>query len=129
MARACGSYPQCPRFESRCRYHQGAAFDCAFLWPVGQVVKTPPFHGGNMGSSPVRVTTSEQSKLCSDFLFSNSLRYKSHYSPKAPDGESGAFYQSVSAVSSPVSQECQDIPKLRNAGYAPGPGGGQTGSG
>ena len=25
--------------------------------PVGQVVKTPPFHGGNMGSSPVRVTT------------------------------------------------------------------------
>ena len=24
--------------------------------PVGQVVKTPPFHGGNMGSSPVRVT-------------------------------------------------------------------------
>lgn len=27
------------------------------LWPVGQVVKTQPFHGGNMGSSPVRVTT------------------------------------------------------------------------
>ena len=25
-------------------------------WPVGQVVKTPPFHGGNTGSSPVRVT-------------------------------------------------------------------------
>ena len=25
-------------------------------WPVGQVVKTPPFHGGNMGSNPVRVT-------------------------------------------------------------------------
>ena len=24
-------------------------------WPVGQVVKTPPFHGGNMGSNPVRV--------------------------------------------------------------------------
>ena len=21
LARACGSYPQCPRFESRCRYH------------------------------------------------------------------------------------------------------------
>ena len=26
-----------------------------FFWPVGQVVKTPPFHGGNTGSSPVRV--------------------------------------------------------------------------
>ena len=26
------------------------------LWPVGQAVKTPPFHGGNTGSSPVGVT-------------------------------------------------------------------------
>src|SRR5699024_8703961 len=25
-------------------------------WPVGQAVKTPPFHGGNTGSNPVRVT-------------------------------------------------------------------------
>ena len=58
MARAFGSYPKCPRFESRCRYHaKGAAIPSApFIWPVGQVVKTPPFHGGNMGSSPVRVT-------------------------------------------------------------------------
>ena len=30
--------------------------DYSFLWPVGQVVKTPPFHGGNTGSNPVRVT-------------------------------------------------------------------------
>ena len=27
-------------------------------WPVGQAVKTPPFHGGNTGSSPVRVIPS-----------------------------------------------------------------------
>ena len=27
-----------------------------FIRPVGQVVKTPPFHGGNRGSSPLRVT-------------------------------------------------------------------------
>ena len=27
------------------------------LWPVRQVVKTPPFHGDNMGSNPVGVTT------------------------------------------------------------------------
>src|SRR5699024_12572608 len=26
-----------------------------YIWPVGQVVKTPPFHGGNTGSNPVRV--------------------------------------------------------------------------
>ena len=28
--------------------------------PVGQAVKTPPFHGGNMGSIPVRVTKTKQ---------------------------------------------------------------------
>ncbi len=27
-----------------------------YNWPVGQAVKTPPFHGGNTGSNPVRVT-------------------------------------------------------------------------
>ena len=26
------------------------------IWPLGQAVKTPPFHGGNTGSSPVGVT-------------------------------------------------------------------------
>ena len=26
------------------------------MWPLGQAVKTPPFHGGNMGSNPVGVT-------------------------------------------------------------------------
>ena len=25
-------------------------------WRVGQAVKTPPFHGGYMGSNPIRVT-------------------------------------------------------------------------
>ncbi len=46
MARAIGSYPIGRRFKSDFRYQR----------PVGQVVKTPPFHGSNMGSSPVRVT-------------------------------------------------------------------------
>ena len=26
------------------------------LWPIGQAVKTPPFHGGNRGSIPLGVT-------------------------------------------------------------------------
>ena len=47
MARALGSYPGGRWFKSDCRYH---------FWPVGQEVKTSPFHGGNMGSIPVRVT-------------------------------------------------------------------------
>ena len=28
------------------------------LWSVGQGVKTPPFHGGNTGSNPVRTILS-----------------------------------------------------------------------
>ena len=32
--------------------------------PVGQAVKTPPFHGGNMGSIPVRVTKKEDTQMC-----------------------------------------------------------------
>ena len=34
-------------------------------WPVGQVVKTPPFHGGNTGSNPVGHKKSQQ---YADFL-------------------------------------------------------------
>ena len=70
LARACGSYPQCPRFESRCRYQIKAQQSCAFLIrPVGQAVKTPPFHGGNMGSIPVRVTKYQKPTERSGFCF------------------------------------------------------------
>src|SRR5699024_8458477 len=34
-----------------------------YFWPVGQAVKTPPFHGGNTGSSPVRVILGELAQL------------------------------------------------------------------
>ena len=32
-----------------------SVFSICLARPVGQVVKTPPFHGGNTGSNPVRV--------------------------------------------------------------------------
>ncbi len=54
MARVLGSYPIGRWFKSYCRYHKA----------VGQEVKTPPFHGGIMGSIPVRVTKNR------DFLVS-----------------------------------------------------------
>ena len=54
MARAFGSYPKCHRFESSRRYHDPHRVS---PWRVGQAAKTPPFHGGNTGSIPVRVTT------------------------------------------------------------------------
>ena len=70
LARACGSYPQCPRFESRCRYQIKAQQSCAFLIrPVGQAVKTPPFHGGNMGSIPVRVTKKQSTSVGCFFTY------------------------------------------------------------
>ena len=47
LARVLGSYPIGRWFKSYCRYQ---------IWPVGQEVKTSPFHGGIMGSIPVRVT-------------------------------------------------------------------------
>ena len=68
MARVLGSYPIGRWFKSYCRYQ---------IWPVGQVVKTPPFHGGIMGSIPVRVTKKELSEylitLSVLFLFYNNL--------------------------------------------------------
>ena len=63
MVRASGSYPEGHKFESHRRYH---AYNTEFsfnIWPVGQAVKTPPFHGGNMGSSPVRVTSKNLKRM------------------------------------------------------------------
>ncbi len=62
LARARGSYPRCHWFKSSCRYQQNTDFFRFHIdkRPGGQAVKTPPFHGGNTGSSPVRVTTFSQ---------------------------------------------------------------------
>ena len=46
LARALGSYPKGRRFESHYSH---------LIRPVGQEVKTTPFHGVIMGSIPVRV--------------------------------------------------------------------------
>ena len=39
------------------------------IWPVGQAVKTRPFHGCNMGSIPVRVTKTSCSQGSRMFFF------------------------------------------------------------
>ncbi len=36
---------------------------CPEKWSVGQGVKTPPFHGGNTGSNPVRTILSAIAQL------------------------------------------------------------------
>jgi hypothetical protein len=46
------------RMRSPVRFRLGAysgSYIVVYSRPVGQVVKTPPFHGGNRGSSPLRV--------------------------------------------------------------------------
>ena len=58
------------------------------LWPRGQAVKTPPFHGGIMGSNPVGVTNSKETLhipfygLCGVFLFSDTILPKPPTNPK-----------------------------------------------
>ena len=41
----------------------------ATIRPVGQAAKTPPFHGGNVGSIPARVTKKEQTPNRVSVLF------------------------------------------------------------
>ena len=60
LARAIGSYPIGRGFKSNFRYHQ---------WPVGQAVKTPPFHGGNRSSILLRVTKKNIRTVFGCFLF------------------------------------------------------------
>ena len=70
MARAFGSYPECRRFKSHCRY-QAEAKCFGFTWPGGQAVKTPPFHGGNTSSILVRVTTIKSTQQCALYFLCN----------------------------------------------------------
>ncbi len=37
------------------KYILKKSFTVLMIWLLGQAVKTPPFHGGNTGSSPVGV--------------------------------------------------------------------------
>ena len=66
LARALGSYPKGRGFKSNFRYHGNHV---AMPWPGGQAAKTPPFHGGNTGSIPVRVTIQKASLKRLAFLF------------------------------------------------------------
>ncbi len=80
MVIAAGSYPAGRWFESDRRYQKTRrnailyiAFACltrkSAPRPLGQAVKTPPFHGGNMGSIPVGVTKKKHIRNEYAFLF------------------------------------------------------------
>ncbi len=69
MVIAAGSYPAGRWFESDRRYHYKQFLRATerklniynLIRPLGQAVKTSPFHGGIMGSNPVGVTNEKQS--------------------------------------------------------------------
>ena len=42
-------------------------------WSVGQAVKTPPSHGGNRGSIPLRTTLRKNDGSCSFLVFSSGI--------------------------------------------------------
>ena len=73
------------------------------LWPVGQVVKTRPFHGCNMGSSPVRVTTSAIRMGCRIYGGLAQL-------VRAPASHAGGHW----FESSSLHQKVPDFVKIRN---------------
>ena len=66
LARAIGSYPIGRGFKSNFRYQHkaDAVYNeiCLMIRPVGQAVKTPPFHGGNSSSILLRVTNKKTSE-------------------------------------------------------------------
>ena len=52
----------------------GKAGRCRLFWSYGQAVKTPPFHGGNPGSIPGRITKEKRSALVLRFSLVNTDR-------------------------------------------------------
>ena len=59
----CGSFNDLVGVDSECdswvleTIHDVASGSATFICSVGQVVKTPPFHGGNMSSILIRSTS------------------------------------------------------------------------
>ena len=79
---------------------KGAAQKSApFIRPVGQVVKTPPFHGGNMGPNPVRVTI----KDCT-FVYHDESAVFSHFRAKQAQKEKSQAKQGF-GVTRPAASE------------------------
>ena len=77
LARAIGSYPIGRGFKSNFRYHNR---------PVGQAVKTRPFHGCNMGSIPVRVTKTKKHLQSRCFFVLIPYPMRAHAKQRLADG-------------------------------------------
>ena len=54
---------------------------CGAIWPRGQAVKTPPFHGGNTGSSPVGVIRGGLAQLGEHLPYKQGSAVRSRHPP------------------------------------------------
>ena len=59
---------------------------CRLFWSYGQAVKTPPFHGGNPGSIPGRIT--KQTRFS---IWESGLSLMGSFVPVSANMDSGAY--------------------------------------
>ena len=64
----------------------GKARRCRFCWSYGQAVKTPPFHGGNPGSIPGRIT--KQTRFS---IWESGFSLMGSFVPVSANMDSGAY--------------------------------------
>ena len=73
------------------------------VWPVGQAVKTRPFHGCNMGSIPVRVTRQKHLLKCGRcFYFSRTYKDVTHVGDPCGNRTARAARPSSRAATTPL---------------------------
>ncbi len=69
------------------------ALKILIIWPLGQAVKTPPFHGGNTGSNPVGVTKFFHEMKTTKFFHEMKITF--HFGGLAQLGEHLPYKQGV----------------------------------
>ena len=104
---SCPSWPKEHDWKSCRRINPSQGFKSLALrhyyytWPVGQAVKTPPFHGGNTGSNPVGVIFSlDQRSARSGGLaqLGEHLPYKQGVAGSSPASSTILIFQSYRGV-------------------------------
>ena len=87
--------------------------------PVGQAVKTPPFHGGNMGSIPVRVTKKNSDAFASEFFLLSGRESNPSKCDSPPDcrrspaGRRTLLFDNRFPYGSPKNPRCKRIGDFR----------------
>ena len=96
---------------TRVRFPLGSPLSAdIFLWPDGQAAKTPPFHGGNAGSIPARVSPIPRLRYAVFFLFSPELSSRSSVFRRGEHNAKGSAVGSVSGTR-PLGTSASALPR------------------